>query len=535
MPIARLFRRVVKRVHIGSRLAALTAMVSLMLLAVAGLGAWQLRNLQLQSEQMLAANVKSIRATMELELHLQDLRHQLDRAPWMQSVASSDAANRAHIETLWAKRGAIDRWLKRTAETAFTAKERELTDRLQERLDAFYQQLRLVEAGLADDARDLRRLALEEKFENEVLPAALEYLDLDESLLEGSGANASTQTGRLVRWLLLVGVLGAVAASAAGYGLARAISQSLVQLNIPIQDVAGKLREVAEGVVVSTELDLSDVGPALARVAKEVTAVVSELQARHREMIHADQLASVGQLAAGIAHEIRNPLTSMKMLVQSAQRQGPDKLSPRDLQILDEEIRRLETLLTEFLDFAKPKPLEPSLVDLRGLVEGTAAFLQNQADARQVLLECSVPSEPCLAWVDAARIRQVLVNLLLNAIQITPPTRYVRLWLDEVDHDGRRFSQIKVSDEGPGISAEQLQRIFEPFYSTKETGLGLGLATSQRITLSHGGELYAETNAYGGADFVVVLPTAPSAAIPYTPQVAVRKEDAEAVGHRRRA
>ena len=160
---------------------------------------------------------------------------------------------------------------------------------------------------------------------DDVLAPAREFLSADEALLEASRVAAATQSRRLARMLMFLGLAGSILAMFAGYGLARTISKSLVQLHIPMRDVAGKLSEVAGDVVVSTQLDFDDLGPALQRVSAEVTSVVEQLHARHQDMVRADQLASLGQLAAGLAHEIRNPLMAMKMLVQTAQQEG----SPR--------------------------------------------------------------------------------------------------------------------------------------------------------------------------------------------------------------
>ncbi|MEZ6073526.1 MAG: histidine kinase dimerization/phospho-acceptor domain-containing protein [Pirellulales bacterium] len=239
-----------------------------------------------------------------------------------------------------------------------------------------------------------------------------------------------TQSHRLIIVLICLGVSGSIVAMIAGYGLARMISRSLFQLHIPMQDLAGKLSEVAGDVVVSGELDLNDLGPVFQKVADEVTSVVEQLHARHQEIQHADQLAAMGQLAAGIAHEIRNPLMSMKMLVQSARGQEKSGLNEVDLKILDDEIRRLETLLNEFLDFARPRPLEKSIVDLGDLTESVLAFLQPQADARNVSIEFSNGPGPLPLLIDAPRIRQVLLNLLLNGIQVTPPGGVVRVALE---------------------------------------------------------------------------------------------------------
>jgi signal transduction histidine kinase len=211
----------------------------------------------------------------------------------------------------------------------------------------------------------------------------------------------------------------------------------------------------------------------------------------------------MGQLAAGLAHEIRNPLTAMKMLIQ-ATRHGDATLEPQDLAILDEEIRRLEALMEEFLDFARPRPLKKTVIDVRVAVEGAVAAVQRLADARNVQIECRLPTEPALVPLDSGRMRQVLLNLLMNGIEETPHGKTVKVAV-LADASGASM-QILIEDEGPGIDEIAEPRLFEPFFSTKETGLGLGLPMSRRIVESHGGTLTA-TSSHGGSQFLVTLPT----------------------------
>lgn len=490
-----------------NRITVLIVVVSLLLLAVASYGAWRVKRLQDSSETMLSQNVDSVRTAVELELHIQELRHQLDLYLWHHNLDEIELPKFTDLKAFKSERANIDVWLHRAQESAHTRKEEKLIVQVHDGLGKFYA---LLERLAATKATEEEKVALAEEaeaiLEKEVLPPAREYLSADEALLESNREKASLQSHRLAKLLLFLGIFGSLAALAAGYFIARAIHRSLVRLHIPIQDVAGKLSEVAGDVVVSTKLDLDDLGPALQRVSQEVTGVVEQLHARHREIVRADQLAGVGQLAAGLAHEIRNPLMAMKMLVQTAKSQDSGSLDRRDLQIIDEEIRRLEELLTEFLEFARPTPLKQSIADLRNVVESTVDFLERQADARHVTLHCEMPSEPVMLRIDAPRIRQVVLNLLLNAIQAAPCGGNVRVSIEMAPVDGRPMCRLKVADDGPGIGPRQATRIFEPFYSTKETGLGLGLAVSQRICRSHGGELTLERGDYSGAILVVELP-----------------------------
>lgn len=498
-----------ERSRTADRVTTLIVIASLLLLAVAIYGAWHVKRLQDRSEEILSQNVDSIRTAVELELHIQELRHQLDLYLWHHNLDEIELPKFTDLKAFKSERADIGVWLDRAQDSAHTRKEANLILQVHDGLGKFYAQLeRLATAKATEEEKVTLAEEAEAILEKEVLPPAREYLSADEVLLELNREKAALQSDRLAKLLLFLGVFGSVAALVAGYVIARAIHQSLVRLHIPIQDVAGKLSEVAGAgdVVVSTKLDLDDLGPALQQVSQEVAVVVEQLHARHREIVRADQLAGVGQLAAGLAHEIRNPLMAMKMLVQTARSQDSGSLDRRDLQIMDEEIRRLEELLTEFLEFARPTPLKQTITDLRNVVESTVDFVQRQADARQVALHCEMPAEPLMLRIDAPRIRQVILNLLLNGIQAAPCGGNVGVSIEMASIKGRPICRLKVADDGPGIGPRQATRIFEPFYSTKETGLGLGLVVSRRICRSHGGELMLERGDYTGAILVMELP-----------------------------
>src|SRR5262249_34266788 len=176
----------------------------------------------------------------------------------------------------------------------------------------------------------------------EILRPAQEYLDYNEEEIQRSSEENQRMAGRMVVGLLLLGVCGPVAGLTAGYGIARVVSGWVVRLSVPIQDAAGRLSEVVGPVTVSAGLGLDELEGALRRLAEQVGAVVGRLQQSQREALRAEQLAAVGQMAAGMAHELRNPLTSMKILIQSAA-EGAG-LSGRDPGVLGEESTRLDGL-----------------------------------------------------------------------------------------------------------------------------------------------------------------------------------------------
>ena len=323
-----------------------------------------------------------------------------------------------------------------------------------------------------------------------------------------------TELRRAVQWvvggLVAVCIVGAVAGLLLGYGVARGLRQSIHHLSIHVQDAANKLGQDLPPVAVSNQGDLQQLHGQMKGVVREIEQVVEKLQQREREVLRAEQLAAVGQLAAGVAHELRNPLTSIKMLVQAGREDLEERgVIAEDLQVIELEIRRMERCLQTFLDFARPPKLECRRVDLAGPIERTLALIGGRARKQRVRVSFAPPEPAVFVEADEEQLRQLLVNLALNALDVMPRggTLEMDILAPRVGDDGVPV-EVHVLDTGPGISDELLPRLFQPFVSGKETGLGLGLVTSRRIAESHGGTLLARNRPEGGACFVLRLPLA---------------------------
>jgi signal transduction histidine kinase len=237
-------------------------------------------------------------------------------------------------------------------------------------------------------------------------------------------------------------------------------------------------------------------------LVQQVERVVDERRQREREVMRADQLAMVGQMAAGVAHELRNPLTSIKMLVQTAQKQSSAGLADEDLAIIEHEIRRLEKSLQRFLDFARPPHPERRRLNLATVVERALALIEGRARKQRVKLSFTLPADPIEVEADEDQMQQLLLNLMLNSLDVMPDGG--ALTVDLTAAPGNQ-AELRVRDTGPGVPAELMPRLFDPFVSTKETGIGLGLAVSHRIAERHGGSLSANNQPGGGACFVFRL------------------------------
>lgn len=229
------------------------------------------------------------------------------------------------------------------------------------------------------------------------------------------------------------------------------------------------------------------------------------------------RLAAVGHLAAGVAHEVRNPLNTISMGLQRLRNEfspgeGDREEYIRFTELMLGEVRRLNETVDRFLELARPAPLALGACPIAQHVADLAALVRPEAEARGVALEAKLPPEIPSARADCTRLHRALLNLLLNGIQAMPGGGTLSISAHAPRGSGagsaNGWVEIAVSDTGVGVAREDLDRIFEPYFTTKPEGTGLGLALAQRIVEEHGGSLTAESPGPGrGATFRVRLPT----------------------------
>jgi len=230
---------------------------------------------------------------------------------------------------------------------------------------------------------------------------------------------------------------------------------------------------------------------------------ISELKRANEEERRRERLAALGEMSARIAHEVRNPLVSIDSVVRLLDEDLRENASAhRDLETITREVRRLHTIVSEILEFARPRPVTLTRGDLGVLVRGVATQVKEQYAARAVTLEAGAAESLPAVDFDADRMRQVLLNLLLNALDATPNGGKVLVSVSARENGVR----ITVDDGGPGIAADMKDRIFTPFFSTKTRGTGLGLAISRGIVEEHRGRIELCNRDGGGARAEVLLP-----------------------------
>jgi signal transduction histidine kinase len=221
-----------------------------------------------------------------------------------------------------------------------------------------------------------------------------------------------------------------------------------------------------------------------------------------------EKLASLGILASGVAHEIRNPLTAIKFRLFSAKKAVPALAANKDLSIVANEINRLERIVKDFLQFARPSPPALTHIPTGNLFEEVAELLSSELE--RVSIQLRLATVPGI-WVDAdvQQLKQVLINLIRNSVEAIGRngsiTLSTRRGMVELEGRTRSVAILAVADTGKGMPPEIQSRLFDPFFTTKETGTGLGLAIAARIVQKHGGILRYETTVNRGTIFEVVL------------------------------
>ena len=234
----------------------------------------------------------------------------------------------------------------------------------------------------------------------------------------------------------------------------------------------------------------------------------TELERSQRQLLQSEKMATVGKLAAEVAHSIRNPMTSIKMRLFSLERNLD--LSPthrEDLEVISEEMRQLDNIVQNFLEFSRPPKLKVQKVNVSDVVDMSLQLLQKQVEYHGIEVEQQRGHPLPEIDADPELLKEVLINLIVNACEAMDGGG--RLTIKEEDavaeHMGRAIL-IQVSDTGPGIPEAIRDKVLEPFFSTKEEGTGLGLAIAGRIVEEHGGELKLHSIEAKGTTFTITLP-----------------------------
>jgi signal transduction histidine kinase len=224
-------------------------------------------------------------------------------------------------------------------------------------------------------------------------------------------------------------------------------------------------------------------------------------------LLRVEKFAALGRIAAGIAHEIRNPLAGIYTTVQNLEDEfNQDDLRKTDLKNIMEEIDRVEHLIREVLNLVRPVPLQIEDFDIHDLLSTTFSLLKKEMAGKKIELRTEYGSGCPVISADPNRLRQVFLNLTINAIESINGGGKITVRTNAAKRGDREWLVIDIIDNGIGIPAKHMSRIFDPFFTTKNAGTGLGLTVTHKIIEEHGGMIEVESQADQGAAFRVLLP-----------------------------
>jgi len=245
------------------------------------------------------------------------------------------------------------------------------------------------------------------------------------------------------------------------------------------------------------ELELANLSALHSAMAIENARLHSQVVQAQKEIADKERLVSLGELSAGLAHEIRNPLNVINMLLYAIQRQAPEFCRfcqvTDDITVLNNEVKRINLLIEQFLDFARPSGLHEAPHDIKEILEEVLILTAYEAKSRGVTLVKNYGKEPAVLRVDGNKLKQVFLNLVLNALQAIEGGGEVSCGV----HWSKAFLRVDIQDTGSGVDPKEIPKLFIPFYTTKEKGIGLGLPLSARIIEEHGGKITLEPGPSG--------------------------------------
>jgi len=297
----------------------------------------------------------------------------------------------------------------------------------------------------------------------------------------------------------LLGILGAAV-------LARRITRPIHKL------VEGTIR-ISKGdfhhtIAISSGDEIGELARSFNEMSSQLSSARERMEDANRKLVQHEKLASIGRMAATIAHEIRNPLTSVKLNIQKvAEEEGFAETVRAHLGLTLEGIDQIERFIKELLNFTRVQELSLEKFPVEQVIEESLKLLKDTLDQKRIVIERTTSG--CLPpiLVDGDKMRQVFLNILRNSQEALEYGGRIVVATDSVEEDGRTKVRVRILDDGPGIPDKDWETIFEPFYSTKPSGFGLGLANARKIVEQHNGTIRVVKKRGRGCAFVILVPT----------------------------
>lgn len=297
---------------------------------------------------------------------------------------------------------------------------------------------------------------------------------------------------------LLIGILGALL-------LAKRITgplKKLVEATVKISK-----GHFSQRINITSQDEIGNLARSFNKMSRQLLQARKKEEVANQKLIQAEKLASIGRISAGIAHEIRNPLTSVKLNIQKLMlSDNLDEVEKEHLNISQEGIKYMEKSIRDLLDFTRASELELARFSIEQILEESVKTLADSLALKKVTLKRNFQDELPQVLVDGDKLRQVFLNILRNAYEAVDEEGEITISLSLLKERSRKIIKVVISDNGCGIPDKERDVIFELFYTTKTTGIGLGLAIARKIIEQHNGSIQLSENAKKGTSFEILIP-----------------------------
>ncbi len=423
-----------------------------------------------------------------------------------------DDGKSAWIDRLHALKPQFQNWIATVRRTTQVPDEEQaLLLRLEKMWTALdVQQEELIDLFKKGEATQAKKLVLEEMtggISKQADDVSKELIATIDHYVLGIMERAEARV-RVTTWV--VGVSGALSLSLGGFLLWLFYYRVLLPLRGMVADARMFRGDRSDHSNDSDIDELRIMGNHLRNLMSDVSDTRSRLELSRDRLMAAEKLASLGKLAASVAHEIRNPLTAIKMWLFSIREaaEGNAELD-RKLRIVSEEISRLESIVRDLLEFSRPPALHRQPHFVHEMIDHTLELLSPRLIERGIHVQLPIDGVLPPVIADASQFRQVLLNLFENAVDAMPAGGEIRITTTvENDASGQSMVVVRISDSGQGMPQGIQRRVFEPFFTTKESGTGLGLCIAAQVMARHGGALVLESSTDKGTSFAVWMPIA---------------------------
>jgi signal transduction histidine kinase len=297
---------------------------------------------------------------------------------------------------------------------------------------------------------------------------------------------------------LLIGVVGAILLAQRITGPLKKLVEATVRIS------KGKL---AQRIDITSQDEIGNLAKSFNKMSRQLLLARKKMEEANIKLIQAEKLASIGRISAGIAHEIRNPLTSVKLNIQKLmQSENLNDLEKEHLDISQEGIKHMEKSIKDLLDFTRASELNVDRFSVEQILEESIKTLASSLELKRIVLEKNFQDELPQALVDGDKLRQVFLNVLRNAYEAVEEGGKIAISLSLFKERSGKKIRVGIVDDGCGIPEKERDIIFELFYTTKTTGIGLGLAIARKIIEQHGGSIGLKENMAQGTSFEILIP-----------------------------